>query len=87
MNTVSFTSFDYNGAKAVAVIASFDPEGHIAPLYVRLGENSCKVESYKVKHAYHNVSEFNCMICDSEDSRIKPIILQYHQSECIWVVI
>ena len=86
MRVVSFTSYDYNGAKSVPVIASFDNEGHIAPLYVRLGEASCKVKSYWVKYAYHNIIEFNCMICDNDSDKVKPLLLQYHQAECVWVV-
>ena len=36
MPIVSYTSYDYKSMKVVPVIASFDTEGHIKPLYVRI---------------------------------------------------
>ena len=35
---VSYTSYDYAPVEIIPVIASFDSEGHIRPLYVRIGE-------------------------------------------------
>lgn len=41
--SVSYSSFDYKPVDIIPVIASFDSDGHIAPLYVRI-----EGESYKM---------------------------------------
>lgn len=42
---ISQNSYDCSGLIKVPVIASFDAEGHIKPLYVRIGEESLKIHS------------------------------------------
>lgn len=42
---ISFNSYDYERVKCVPVIASFDSDGHIMPLYVRINGQPFKVES------------------------------------------
>lgn len=42
---VSYNSFDYKPIHTVPVIVSFDSQGHIAPLWVRINGQPYKVES------------------------------------------
>lgn len=80
----SYTSFDYLPVTAVPVIASFDSEGHIKPLYVRIGEYSCRVHSFWIKNTFSNITEFNCQIEDN--GHLKPVLLTFYQRECVWTI-
>ena len=82
MPIVSYTSYDYKSMKVVPVIAYFDTEGHIKPLYVRIESNSYKIHSYWVKSCFVNVSEFHCQVLDGDI--LRPLVLSYYQSEGIW---
>ena len=81
---VSYMNFDYEPVFAVPVIASFDAEGHIKPLYVRLGEERYKVYSYWVKSRFANNVEFNCQL--QKDDRLIPALLKYYNQESVWVI-
>ena len=81
----SYTSYDYQPIECIPVIASFDSNGHIVPLYVRIDGLSLKVDSFWIKSSsFHNVVDFNCKLIDGE--YLRPISLSYHQSECIWTI-
>lgn len=82
--TISYTAYDVKPTKIVPVIASFDAEGHIKPLYVRIGELSLKVHSSWIKPASKNILEFNCELED--DDRLKPLILTYYRNEMVWAI-
>lgn len=82
--TVSYTSYDFKPGSIVPVIASFDSEGHVKPLYVRIGELSLKVQSSWMVPSFPNVLEFRCKVIDGE--QLKLIILEYHQRECVWII-
>lgn len=81
---VSYYSHDYVPALSVPVIASFDSEGHIAPLYVRLEGVSCKIDSYWVKSNCVNIIQFSCQVIDHNIR--KPLMLYYYQDECMWTI-
>lgn len=81
----SFTSYDYQPAECVPVIASFDSDGHIAPLYVRINGRSLKVDSYWVRAtSFHNIITFSCKVIDGD--ALRPVVVEYHLKECVWVV-
>lgn len=82
--TVSYTNFDFDAVTVVPVIASFDSEGRIAPLYVRILGNSYKIDSFGERLRYANVTEFNCRIIDR--GYIKPLKLTYHAEMGIWTI-
>lgn len=44
--------FVYNNLSITLVIASFDFDGHMKPLYVRIGKESFKVHSSFIKSSY-----------------------------------
>ena len=84
MATVSYTSFDYAPVDIVPVIASFDSQGHIAPLYVRINSLSLKIESFWVSSTFHNVVEFRCKV--SDNGYLKPLLLRFHRQEGMWTI-
>lgn len=82
---VSYNSYDYERVKCVPVIASFDSDGHIMPLYVRINGQPFKVDSYWVKNTFTKYDfEFNCKVTDGE--RLIPLALTYHQAERVWTI-
>lgn len=81
---ITNTTFDHMTHTIVSVIASFDTEGHVRPLYVRIGEEPYKVHSSWLKPSFRGILEFRCKIIDG--NRLKPLILEYHQSENVWIV-
>lgn len=82
--TVSYTSFDYKPVDIVPVIASFDSEGHISPLYVRINRNSYKIASHWVRSKFHNTVDFNCTVIDGDST--KPLVLTFHREEGVWTI-
>ena len=81
----SYTSFDYQPVDCIPVIASFDSDGHIAPLYVRINGLSLKVDSFWVKgSSFSNLITFNCKLINN--NALIPLSLTYHQKECIWTM-
>jgi len=80
---ISHTSYDYSNGIIVPVIASFDTEGHMRPLYVRIGGNSFKIHSSWLKSSLA-CSVFQCQIIDNKT--MKPLILTYHPLENVWTV-
>lgn len=68
----------------VSVIASFDSEGHVKPLYVRIGEQSLKVKSSWLQPSTNSTLEFHCNVIDGDT--VKPIILLYRRYETVWLI-
>lgn len=81
---VSYRSFDYLPADPVPVIASFDTEGHIVPLYVRLQGDACKVDSYWFSDKYAGITEYHCKIKDG--GYLRALLLTYYHTERIWTI-
>ena len=81
---ISYTSFDYVSCRKVSVIASFDSDGHIRPLYVRIGESTCKVLSSISKNEFRFGMEYNCTIADGAMKR--HLLLTYHTREQLWTI-
>jgi len=53
----------------VSVIASFDTKGTIAPLYIRIGEESYKVEKWYLKEKSNHNYTYRCAFRDGEYMR------------------
>lgn len=69
----------------IPVIASFDTNGRIAPLYVRLGGEAHRVLSYWVRNrGFINTVEYSCKIADGDFE--KPLLLTYFYNEATWVI-
>lgn len=84
MQKVSYTSFDYAPVDIVPVIASFDAQGHIAPLYVRINGIALKIESFWISSTFHNIVDFKCKV--SDNGYLKPLALSFHQQEGMWTI-
>ncbi len=81
---ISSNSHDFLSIEIVPVIASFDNDGHIKPLYIGINNESYKVESSWVRKNFANQMEFQCKI--KIDNYLKPVVLTYYMNECIWSV-
>ena len=81
---VSYTSFDYKPVTIVPVIASFDSEGHIAPLYVRINGEAYKIHSFWVSCTFRNIVDFKCKVIDGDS--IKPLSLTFYRDEGMWTI-
>lgn len=80
----SVQSFEYDPQEIVPVIASFDTDGHIRPLYVRILGNSYKVLSQWSNQCFAGIIEFNCKVevrgCST------PLLLKYYSREKVWTI-
>lgn len=68
--------------KIVPVISSFDSEGNITPLYVRING-----ESFKIYNSYQSNSTFQLLHFKCEvmvHDRVKPLDLMYHVNDHKW---
>lgn len=81
---ISNNSYDCIPSNLVSVIASFDTDGHIKPLYVRINEEALKVHSSWLKPSFAGLLEFNCRIVDQ--GYLKPLVLTYHKNEGVWTI-
>ena len=81
---LSYNNHDCDPMSVVPVIASFDTDGHIAPLYVRLGGTACKVDSYWIGKSFSEQIRYHCKIIDPGCHCRKPITLTYYRREDIW---
>lgn len=68
----------------ISVIASFDSEGRIKPLYVRIGDSALKVHSFYERRKFANQIEFICTV--EVHDFIRPVELTFHQRECMWTI-
>lgn len=81
---LSQNSHDYLQMQTVPVIASFNDEGQIKPLYVGINGERYKVQSYWVRRSFSNQIEFQCKLVDQ--NIVKPVIITYYLNECIWTI-
>ena len=84
MQIVSLKSHDYMPVTVIPVIASFNEDGQIKPLYVGIDGNRYKVESYWVRRSFANQIEFNCKLLLEES--LQTLIITYYMNECIWTI-
>jgi len=81
---LSYSSHDYMPIIILPVIASFNEDGQIKPLYVGIDGECCKVDSYWIRRSFANQIEFHCkIICDYS---YKNLIITYFMNECLWTI-
>lgn len=71
--------------ESVSVIASFDTEGHVRPLFVRVNSESLKVHSCWQKPSFRGTIEFQCKVIDNDC--LKNLNVIYRQSDNIWSIV
>ena len=81
---VSLNSHDYMPVDIIPVIASFNEEGQIKPLYVGINGERYKVQSYWVRRSFSNQIEFSCKLAFGET--LQTLIITYYMNECIWTI-
>lgn len=74
----------YDNSTLVPVIASFDNEGHIRPLYVRIDGDAYKIHTSWLKPGFARTSVFQCQLIDN--GQLKPLILTYYHQENVWTI-
>lgn len=81
---LSQNSHDYLQTNTVPVIASFDDDGHVKPLYIGINGERCKVISHWVRRSFMNQIEFQCKV--QYQNMLKPIVVTYYMTESVWMV-
>lgn len=81
---LSQNSHDYLQMQTIPVIASFNDEGQIKPLYVGIDGERYKVHSYWVRRSFSNQIEFQCKLIVGDTLKI--IIITYYLNECVWTI-
>ena len=80
---VSYSLHDSAHLKIVPVISSFDKEGNITPLYVRIEGEPLKIyNAYQVESPYQ-LLHFKCEVM-VYDNCVRPLDLMYHVNEHTW---
>ena len=77
-------SYGGDPVELVPVIASYDTQGRIKPLYVRINGDKYKVENFWTKNGALNCINYNVTL--SKDNRIYKLILTYHIRETAWTI-
>ena len=87
-NLSLYTNFAYTPVTFVPVIASFDTDGNLKPIYVRINGTPMKIHSYCERQRFSNTIEFNCKVIDNtaDETFLRPVLLTYHQAERIWTI-
>lgn len=75
---------DCSHLQLVSVIASFDTDGNMRPLYVRIGEESYKIHSCRLNPHRIYTKTFQCKIIDCDI--LKPLELTYHENGNMWTI-
>ena len=69
----------------VSVISSFDCNGHIVPLYIRINGESLKIHKSVLTHeSTFSLLTFKCEVIDH--NQLKPLRLNYHVYDLKWSV-
>lgn len=79
---ISHSAFDCTSTIIVPVIASFDSNGKINPLYVRIHGASYKIDSSTIGSNFVNTIDFHCKVIDGDS--LKPLMLTFHRREGMW---
>jgi len=77
-------SYAGDPVELVPVIASYDTQGRIRPLFVRINSEEYKVENYWEKYSCGNNVDYNCTL--SRENRTYKLILTYHIRETTWSI-
>ena len=75
---------DMGSIELVSVITSFDTEGHIRPLYIRIGEDCLKVHSSWERHFFNDRRVFQCKVIDN--NCLKPLVITFYEHEATWAI-
>jgi len=78
-------SYGGDPIEIIPVIASYDGEGHIKPLYARINDNRYRVESCWVKSNSMNNIDYHCKLSFASQTYV--IVITYHIRECVWTVL
>lgn len=81
---ISHTSYDHIPACIVPVIASFDSQGCVKPLYVRIAGETLKLHSSWLKPAQPGIIVFHCQAEDH--GQYKLLTLTFHPRELVWTI-
>ncbi len=81
---ISRNSHDYAPVTIIPVIASFNEEGQIKPLYVGINGERYKIDSYWIRRSFSNQIEFSCKLVLGET--LQTMIITYYINECIWTI-
>lgn len=81
---VSRNSFDYKECVKVPVIAGFDKDGTIMPIYVKIDGKKYKVEDYRARVKFAGITEYRCNVSFGE--RLMPLELSYYSNESVWTI-
>ena len=83
--TFPLESYNGNPVELVSVIASYDTEGRMKPLYVRINDERYKIESCWIKPSIcGDILDYNCTLV--RDDRIYKVIMTYHIRETTWTI-
>ena len=82
--TISHGLSDCQHIKPISVISSFDCEGNIMPLYVRIDGEALKVHNAYRMTSTMSILNFNCEIMDGDT--VKPLKLSYHIRDLMWTI-
>lgn len=82
--TFPLESYGGDPVELVPVIASYDGEGHIRPLYVRINDDKYQVISSWLKSSFANCMDFHCTL--SRDNRKYSVVMTYHIRETVWTI-
>lgn len=79
----SQSSYGIRNDQFIPVIAAFDTSGKIAPLYIRINNESFKILSYhQLDTMPYEPLAFRCRVEDHNMIRI--VTLRYRPRDCIW---
>lgn len=81
---VSRNSFDYKEVEIVPVIAGFNDDGKIIPIYVKINGEDLKVGNYWVKSKFAGITEYHCKLIKKNGEM--PIVISYYNEESVWVI-
>lgn len=81
---ISHNSHDYTPVRIIPVIASFNEDGQIKPLYVGIDGERYKIHSYWIRRSFSNQIEFSCKLIWGET--LQTIVITYYMNECIWTI-
>lgn len=79
---VSHGLHDCTHLKIVPVISSFDKEGKITPLYVRIDGEPLKIYNAYLSNSTFSLLHFKCEVMVKDC--VHPLILMYHVNDHKW---